>query len=89
MHLQRGLLQLHLVHRLGNIWHCNWGYSSSSNCHIFMFLLLWLNMFFAVDSFLNPGVFIVIAKLQKAEIRLCPFPEPPNPGVLWHPQHPR
>ena len=34
----------------------------------------------AVDSFLNPGVFIVIAKLQKVEIRLRLFTEPPNSG---------
>ena len=34
----------------------------------------------AVFSFLNPGVFVVIAKLQKAEIRLRPFPEPQNSG---------
>ena len=34
----------------------------------------------AVFSFSNPGVFVVIAKLQKAEIRLRPFPEPPNSG---------
>ena len=42
----------------------------------------------AVFSFLNPGVFVVIAKLQKAEIRLCPFPEPPNSGDALAPPAP-
>ena len=42
----------------------------------------------AVFSFLNPGVFVVIAKLQKAEIRLCPFPEPPNSGGALAPPAP-
>ena len=41
----------------------------------------------AVDSFLNPGVFVVIAKLWYAEIRLRPFSEPPNSAIygagLW------
>ena len=32
----------------------------------------------AIDSFSNPEVLAVIAKLQKAEIRLCPFSEPSN-----------
>jgi hypothetical protein len=31
-----------------------------------------------VDSFSNPEVLAVIAKLRKVEIRLCPFSEPPN-----------
>ena len=34
----------------------------------------------AVDSFSNPGVLAVIAKLQKAEIRPRPFSEPSNSG---------
>ena len=34
----------------------------------------------AVFSFLNPGVFVVIAKHPKPEIRLRPFPEPRNSG---------
>ena len=42
----------------------------------------------AVFSFLNPGVFVVIAKLQKAEIRLRPFPEPPNSGGALEPPAP-
>ena len=42
----------------------------------------------AVFSFLNPGVFVVIAKLQKAEIRLRPFPEPPNSGGALAPPAP-
>ena len=42
----------------------------------------------AVFSFLNPGVFVVIAKLQKAEIRFRPFPEPPNSGGALAPPAP-
>ena len=42
----------------------------------------------AVFSFSNPGVFVVIAKLQKAEIRLRPFPEPPNSGGALAPPAP-
>ena len=45
-----------------------------------------MTSFSAVDSFSNPGVLLVIAKLRKAEIRLRPFSEP---SMLWHPQHPR
>ena len=37
---------------------------------------LWISS--GVNSFSNPGVLAVIAKLQKAEIRLCPFSEPSN-----------
>ena len=33
-----------------------------------------------VDSFSNPEVLVVIAKLQKAEIRLHHFSEPSNSG---------
>ena len=42
----------------------------------------------AVFSFLNLGVFVVIAKLPKAEIRLCPFPEPSNSGGALAPTAP-
>ena len=42
----------------------------------------------AVFSFLNPGVFVVITKLQKAEIRPRPFPEPPNSGGALAPPAP-
>ena len=45
-------------------------------------------MFRAVFSFLNPGVFVVMAKLQKAEIRLRPFPEPQNSGGALAPPAP-
>ena len=40
----------------------------------------------AVDSFSNPDVLAVIGKLQKAEIRLCPFSEPSNSGGALAPQ---
>ena len=42
----------------------------------------------AVDSFSNPGVLAVIAKLQIAEIRLCPFSEPSNSGGALAPPAP-
>ena len=44
----------------------------------------------AVDSFSNPEVLAVLAKLQKAEIRLCPFSEPSNSrGALAPPAPPQ
>ena len=42
----------------------------------------------AVDSFSNPEVLAVIAKLQQEEIRLCPFSEPPNSGGALAPPAP-
>ena len=42
----------------------------------------------AIFSFINPGLFVVIAKLQKAEIRLRPFLEPPNSGGALAPPAP-
>ena len=41
-------------------------------------MLLGSSKFSALESFSNPEVLAVIVKLQKAEIRLCPFSEPSN-----------
>ena len=42
----------------------------------------------AKDSFSNLEVLAVIAKLQKAEISLCPFSEPPDFRGALSPQAP-
>ena len=49
----------------------------------FMFEVI-LSSSSAVDSFSNPEVLAVLAKLREAEIRLHAFSEPPILGMLWH-----